>query len=297
MTAISSRLRISWTFLALLGMGALGLASCGGSGGSSNSLSQSAGVELSGYAVVDLNTGAVQSQDSIPDLLTNPAYRTNEMVFRAVPAGSCVRGQTANTFGAQVDETPGTITMSRFYIGVFDVTQGQWAAIAGSTNTPWSATAAQGIAGTNSSDPAKPVFNVSRDQVNTALSLAQGRLTFPVALPSSDQWEYACRAGTSTVFSWGDLDATPAATASTYAVVNETAQGQLGPQIVGSHTANAFGLYDMLGNVWQWTDFGTGEIRGGSWKDSLAQARCANKAALDHTVSHVLVGFRLVLTP
>jgi formylglycine-generating enzyme required for sulfatase activity len=295
MTMITSPTKclICGLFLAIV---LFALSACGGSSGS-NSLSDSAGVELSNYAIVNLSTGAVVSQDSIPDLLTNPAYRTSEMVFRALPAGSCVRGQVANTFGAQVDETPGTITVGRFYIGVFTVTQGQWVLITNATNTPWTDPAAQGVAGSNSADPSKPAFNLSRDQVTTALAAAQSRFPFPASLPTSDQWEYACRAGTSTVFSWGDLDATPGATASNYAVVNESAKGQLGPQIVGSHAPNDFGLYDMLGNVWQWTDFGSGEIRGGSWRDSLAQARCANKVALDHATSHVLIGVRLVLSP
>jgi formylglycine-generating enzyme required for sulfatase activity len=116
-------------------------------------------------------------------------------------------------------------------------------------------------------------------------------------MPTGVQWEYACRAGSSTVFSWGDLGATPTTTASTYALVNETAQGQVGPDVVGSLAPNAFGLYDMLGNVWEWTTDGNGSIRGGSWRDSLAQARSANKVALDHTTAHVLVGVRLILTP
>jgi len=276
----------------------LALSACGGGGGSNNgNLSQDAGKDLGTYEVVDLNTGTLQSQDSIPDLLTNPVYRTTSMVFRALPSGTAVSGQAAGTFGAQVDEAPDTITVTRFYIGVFDVTQQQWTLIAGAGSTPWTDPAALAVAGAGSVNPLKPAFGLSRDAVLSGLAAEQARVPFPATLPDDAQWEYACRAGATTVFSWGDLGATPAASAGPYALVQETSAGLLGPATVGSLAPNAFGLYDMLGNVWQWTSTGSGEIRGGSWRDSLAQARCANKVPLDHTISHVLVGVRLVLIP
>jgi formylglycine-generating enzyme required for sulfatase activity len=281
----------------LLAYALLVAAALGGCNSSSSNLSQDLGIELGDYAVVDLSSGSVQSYVSIPDLLTNPAYRTSLMVFKAVPAGSCVIGQAPSTFGAQVDEVQQAITVGRFYIGVFEVTQGQWTLIAGAASTPWTSALAQSVAGAGAISPTKPAFALSRDAVTAALGAANARFPFPAGMPTGAQWEYACRAGTSTVFSWGDLGSTPSATASSYAVVNETSQGVLGPQPVGSLAPNAFGLYDMLGNVWEWTTDGNGSIRGGSWRDSLAQARSANKVALDQATAHVLVGVRLVLTP
>ena len=121
--------------------------------------------------------------------------------------------------------------------------------------------------------------------------------SFDFDLPTAVQWEVACRGGAGSVFSWGDLGATPATTAATYARVSETAQGSTGPEAVGSRTPNALGLYDMHGNVWEWTRGGTGTIRGGSWRDSLAMARSANKQDLDRAASHALVGVRLILVP
>jgi len=272
------------------------LASCNSS---SSSLSQDLGADFGVYEVVNLADGSYQSYITIPDLLTNPAYRTTLMVFKAVPAGTCQRGQQVGTFGYQVNEPLGTITMSRFYIGVFEVTQAQWTLIAGASSTPWTSALAQTVAGAGAIAPTKPAFNLSRDAVSAGLGVAQARMAFPADMPTGDQWEYACRAGSTTVYYWGDLGATPTTTAATYALVNETAQGQLGPQEVGSLTPNAFSLYDMLGNVWEWTKdgSGTGYIRGGSWRDSLAQARSANIVGLDEATSHVLVGVRLVLTP
>ncbi len=270
------------------------LTSCGGSGSSTGNLSADVGKDLGSYEILDLNTGSLQSADSIPDLATNPAYRTSKMLFAAVPAGSSVSGQAPNTFGAQVDEVQQTISVSRYYIGVFEVTQGQWTLIAGASNAPWTSAASLSVASAAGVDPSRPAYGLSRDAVITGL---QDRPGLPLSLPSGAQWEYACRGGTSTIFYWGNLTANPGATTGIYAVTNETAQGALGPQVVGSHSPNAFGLYDMLGNIWQWDGDGNGEIRGGSWRDSLAMARCANKIALDHAVAHVLVGVRLVLTP
>jgi formylglycine-generating enzyme required for sulfatase activity len=276
---------------------AAALGSCGMGGSGNGDLTQDVGAEVGDYEIVDLTNGSLQSAQSIPDLLTNPAYKSTLMVFKALPAGSCPGGQAPGTFGAQVDEPPVTLTVSRFYIGVFDVTQAQWQQMAGANSQPWTDPGAQGVAGAASINAGKPAFNLSRDGVLAAIASAQARYSLPASLPTGVQWEYACRAGASTVYFWGDLGATPSASAQPFALVNETSGGAPGPIAVGSLSPNAFGLYDMLGNVWQWTADGSGVIRGGSWRDSLAQARCANAMALDHTLAHVLVGARLVLTP
>lgn len=290
---VTNRTRLATVVAAAAVVLAVAIAGCGGTG----NLDLALGLELGDYAVVDLSNGSVRAAVAIPDLLTNPAYKTTLMVFKAVPAGSCTIGQAPGSFGAQADEVQQTVSFDRFYIGVFEVTQGQWNLIAGAASTPWTTALAQSVAGPGAVAATKPAFALSRNAVTAAIAAAQARFAFPAAMPSGAQWEYACRAGTATVFSWGDLGATPSTTAGSYAVVNETGQGALGPQAVGSLAPNAFGLYDMLGNVWEWTRDGNGYIRGGSWRDSLAQARSANKVALDQATAHVLVGVRLILTP
>jgi formylglycine-generating enzyme required for sulfatase activity len=116
-------------------------------------------------------------------------------------------------------------------------------------------------------------------------------------LPSDAQWEYACRGGTSTAFWWGN-DPNSRSAAVNNAVVLETNSTNLGPRQVGQKSPNPFGLYDMLGNVWELTHTGSAtSIRGGSWNDTLAQARCANTVAIDRGTAHALVGARLILVP
>ena len=115
---------------------------------------------------------------------------------------------------------------------------------------------------------------------------------FTLLLPSDSQWEYACRAGATTAFSWGDgMDA---ATVSQYAVIAH-ASGTLlsGPQAVGGLAPNAYGIYDMHGNASELT--ASGSVRGGSWHDATVVARAANHQSLDPAFGHPLVGFRLVL--
>lgn len=272
-----------------LAIAVLATAGCGGSAGGDAGLAGAVGTVTGSYQVLDLSTGTVQARSSIGDLATNPSYRSTHMVFKAVEAGATPVGSGGSDFGSQPDESAGSAAPARYYIAVFETTQAQWTALGGSAD--WT-TAPTTVVGTTATDGEKPAFAVTYDSIATTLGAWNAGRSATLALPSDVQWEKACRAGSGGLFAWGD--ARDDATVATQAQVWETNAGQLGPRRVGSRGANAFGLYDVHGNVWEWTS--SQRIRGGSWRDTLPQARCANKLALDTATAHPLVGLRLVLS-
>jgi len=127
-------------------------------------------------------------------------------------------------------------------------------------------------------------------------------------LPTEAEWEYSCRAGTSTAYSFGN-NTTPKD--SNY---RDSKIGK--PVAVGSYKPNAFGLYDMHGNVWEWSEdwFGNypvGEVedpkgpatgrnrvlRGGSFFDSVSLSRSSNRYGNTPSAWEGENGFRLARTP
>lgn len=135
------------------------------------------------------------------------------------------------------DALPGfTVTLSKsYYIGKFEVTQAQWKKVMG-TNPSFF----QGDKVMGDSDQ-YPVESVSWKDAKAFIKklnqLEKGKATY--RLPSEFEWEYAARAGTTDDISWNEI--------------NATAQiAKLTTQPVGEKKPNAWGLYDMLGNVWEW---------------------------------------------
>jgi formylglycine-generating enzyme required for sulfatase activity len=267
----------------IAGIMAVSLSSCGGGG----SLTQDLGAVLGDFQILDLTTGGMESRSSILDLDTNPEYRSTKMVFRAVVGGSGQVGSAPASFGAQLDETQAAVTTQRYYIGVFEVTRDQWSSLA--ATTPWTTFSTSQV-GTDVGD--KPASGMSHEDVVTLLTTWNAAQANDLALPTETQWEYACRGGTTSTFAWGEDRSD--AVVDDYAIVSETAGGVSGPRAVGARVPNAFGLFDMHGNVWEFT--ASDNIRGGSWRDSLPAARSANRKALDQITGHPLVGLRLVLS-
>lgn len=271
------------------------LGSCGsGSGGLEDDLSQA----LAPYQVLDLTTGTMTGRISVPDLQANDAYRTNLMVFRLIRSGSTALGSATGTLGFGVDAASSQASVPSFYCGVFEVTQGQWDLLSGG-GTPWTAVTTVPVAslGSTATDIERPAYGVSKDLLAAALAVHNAGKSYSLEIPTNRQWERACRAGTSTAFFWG-ANPNDRTTATSYAVVHETAQGQSGPRPVGERLPNPFGLYDTHGNVWEITHEGLSTtIRGGSWRDPLSLSRAAHSVAIDRDAPHALVGARLVLVP
>jgi formylglycine-generating enzyme required for sulfatase activity len=192
-----------------------------------------------------------------------------------------------------------------FFIGKYEITQGQWKIIRGN----------QSHANQGDRFPADGVG--WSDAANWCKEMS-GRLGVTMRLPTEAEWEYACRAGTTTAFAFGDKLAAGQAKFNTGDP--QSLAGQTAP--VGSFKPNAWGLYDMHGNVWEWcqdtlqedyakapTD-GSAWVdlqnqykrvrRGGSWKDTASALRSAsrwssNGDAKEPDMRNDQVGFRVVV--
>lgn len=272
--------------LTLLVLAALLLTACGG-GGSSGNLSQSLATTQADYQILDLQTGTVQAAASVPNLATDPALRDRYLVVRRLPERSALTGQATGTYAAQADEVPGQTQRPPCYIAVFELTRAQWRRIAG--DEPWTTIQPAEIAGTP--DDTRPACAISFVRAQAALTAYRQR-GLDLRLPDDATWESAARSG-GALFPWGD--ARDGATVAAAAVVSETAGSTAGPHPVGQRVAGAYGCYDMVGNIAEWTS--DGHLRGGSWADPLALARPANLVDPETDLPYATAGLRVVFTP
>lgn len=160
-----------------------------------------------------------------------------------VPAGSFLMGSPPNTAAASAnaglaranpDEFPQhTVVIAAFALGKTEVTQEQWHAVMG--NYP-----------SFNRGRTLPVETISWDEVQTFITKLSAKTGKRYRLPSEAEWEYAARAGSTTVFSFGD----DPAELGRHAWFNGNSGSKAHP--VGEKLPNAFGLHDMHGNVWEW---------------------------------------------
>jgi formylglycine-generating enzyme required for sulfatase activity len=183
------------------------------------------------------------------------------------------------------------VTLTKpFYMGKHEVTQEQW----------------ESVVGKNPSDTkgAKlPVTDVSWNDCQEFIKKLNAKTDGGYRLPTESEWEYACRAGTTTAYSFGDN-----------LTKSDANIDSGGSKAVGCYKANAFGLYDLHGNVWEWCEDWHGEypfavtdpkgpatgnrrvMRGGCFFDNALKAGSSFRHGLAPAPGEYRVGFRLAKT-
>jgi formylglycine-generating enzyme required for sulfatase activity len=230
------------------------------------------------------------------------------MMLVAVRPGTFTMGSPESEIGRQADETPHRVTLPEvFYVGQHEVTQAAWTRVMGSNPSA------------SSGCERCPVEHVNFYEVNDFLSrLNAGTRAMRFRLPTEREWEYACRAGTTTPFNTGQQLTTDQANVDGRYPSAGGAPGVAREKTepVGSFPPNGWGLFDMHGNVWEWTNdwYGpydterqadprgaeTGQarvIRGGSWHVDANSARCALRFTHAPQDRGPSLGFRVVAEP
>jgi formylglycine-generating enzyme required for sulfatase activity len=234
-----------------------------------------------------------------------------------IPAGDFLRGSPANEPERSAAEGPQhRVRLGGFLLGQTPVTQAQWGVVARWPKLkPDLKPDPSGFKGAR-----RPVEKVGWEQAMEFCHRLSQRTGLPFSLPSEAQWEYTCRAGTTTPFHFG---ATLTPELACYHGRNSYAKGPVGQfpvetTDVASFPANAWGLHDMHGSVWEWcldTWHGSYEgaptdgspwltgthsrklLRGGSWSHYPRYCRSASRDLLQPVYAFGHVGFRVVCLP
>ncbi len=287
------------------------------------------------YCVIDLSGGPnatsypVRYFGSLPGGVNTGMFKTTKLVLRKISAGTFTMGCETSEVGYYgYEAVPHSVTISQpFYIGVFEVTQKQYELVMGSNPSSYIG-------------DKRPVENVSYNMIRGSsdgagwpgssaldatsfmgkLRAKTGISTFD--LPTEAKWEYVCRAGTTTALNSGknlassSEDANMAEVGRYYYNQSDGKGGYTsGHTTVGSYKPNNWGLYDMHGNVWEWTlDWYQGRssfsssavtdptgpasgsyrvLRGGSWDNYAQGCRSAYRGSNSPSYSTSIFGFRL----
>jgi len=268
---------------------------------------------------------------------TEQLNETTHLEMMLIPGGSFMMGQTEaekaelirlsgeedyqKDYARELPRHP--VTVPPFFMGKYPITQAQWRAVA----------TYPAVEQELNPDPSqfkgdnRPVENVSWDNAVEFCRRLTQRTGRTYHLPSEAQWEYACRAGTTTAFHFGETLSDELANyrAQDQEIRDTSYKGTYGRGIqgqyreetteVGQFPANPFGLYDMHGNVWEWCEDdyhnnysdapsdgsawieasrpdGSKLLRGGSWSNFPQNCRSADRHNDLRSVRYYIIGFR-----
>ena len=261
-----------------------------------------------------------------------------KLTFVQIPAGTFTMGSPTTEVYRSNDETEHQVSLSAFKMSKYEITNAQYAAFLNSKSIGNNGLYATGTY------PTEVLIYASSGNFDWGLHYTGGQWVpvagyenYPVinvkwygaaefatyaggSLPTEAQWEYACRGNTITPFNTGECLSNEQANyswSSTYTTCTNTIRIEPGStQTVGTYPANAYGLNDMHGNVWEWcSDFlgpypntsqtdptgpTTGSyhvMRGGSWHESAPGCRSALRFNSFPFISYTTVGFRIALVP
>ena len=232
----------------------------------------------------------------------------------AIPSGSFTMGAPESETDSGKGERPQhEVTLQPFYLGRYAVTQAQWRVVAGYER----------INQELDPDPSefkgenRPVEQVSWEEAQEFCQRLSTKTGKDYRLPSEAKWEYACRAGTTTPFHFGETISPELANYYATATYNNSPKGEVREKTtdVGSFPGNEWGLHDMHGNVWEWCEDdwhnsyeGAPEdgstwtdnrsqaeklLRGGSWDLNPQNCRSAYRSHSSRVNRYIDLGFRV----
>ena len=268
------------------------------------------------YCVIDVSGGTsaatypVTYLDSSPIAGWGNEYKTTKILLRRIDPGTVTMG----------GKKPVTLTKP-FYIGVFEITQKQYQLVTGSNPSSYkgdmrpvervSWNAIRGDSGTYNWP------NVTTAAPSSFMGRLQSKTGLNFDLPTESQWEYACRAGTTSKYNNGGTSGNDMKQLGRFSGNCTDGRGGYSEYhtTVGSYSPNAWGLYDMHGNVWEWcldwygglnsdpaTDFpgsssgSSRMLRGDSWNGSANDCTSSHRICNSPSYYYDFYGFRLVRT-
>jgi formylglycine-generating enzyme required for sulfatase activity len=241
--------------------------------------------------------------------------------FAYVPPAEFVRGSPGGETGRDEDETPHRVRLKKgFFLAVNETTQREWDRVFGAGAAARMLRAAKARPETIS--PELPVHSVTWEEAVEYCRLLSEQERMAFRLPTEAEWEFACRAGTTTAFNLG----TDGLSAREANIDDGSAGAPLAPRAPGaSGPANAWGLRDMHGNVWEWCadwsaeyaggadvaldprgpgqdelgriDLAMKVVRGGGWNAPANDARSANRWEYSPAVATGYIGLRVAHDP